>query len=141
MEFRDKKMARRTAEMLNGHPIGGKRRSAYYSDLWNLRYLPKFKWDNLTAGPSCDASAPAQLSLTQAVLYLSRRCVLLKLHVTPLKLSSRQAFCTTVYPRDLSQVTLPLRPKVVALVKLLKWWGGTGLRHPAARKRSSIRRH
>ena len=48
VEFRDKKKARATAEMLNGHQIGGKRRSAYYSDLWNLRYLPKFKWDNLT---------------------------------------------------------------------------------------------
>jgi hypothetical protein len=31
VEFRDKKKARATAEMLNGHQIGGKRRSAYYS--------------------------------------------------------------------------------------------------------------
>ena len=48
VEFRDKKKARAAAEMLNGTQIGGKRRSAYYSDLWNMRYLPKFKWDNLT---------------------------------------------------------------------------------------------
>lgn len=29
-------------------PIGGKKRSAYYFDLWCLKYLPKFKWDHLT---------------------------------------------------------------------------------------------
>ncbi len=34
--------------MLNGNPIGGKRRSAYHYDLWSLKYLPKFKWDHLT---------------------------------------------------------------------------------------------
>ena len=27
---------------------GGKRRSAYYSDLWAIKYLSKFKWDHLT---------------------------------------------------------------------------------------------
>ena len=27
---------------------GGKRRSAYFYDLWNIKYLKKFKWDNLT---------------------------------------------------------------------------------------------
>ena len=47
MEFKNKKKARSAAEMLNGQPVGGKRRSAHYSDLWNIRYLPKFKWDNL----------------------------------------------------------------------------------------------
>ena len=47
VEFKNKKKARSAAEMLNGQPVGGKRRSAHYSDLWNIRYLPKFKWDNL----------------------------------------------------------------------------------------------
>ena len=36
------------AEMLNGNPMGGKRRSAYHYDIWCLKYLPKFKWDHLT---------------------------------------------------------------------------------------------
>lgn len=35
--------------MLNSQPIGGKKRSAYYYDLWAIKYLPKFKWDDLTA--------------------------------------------------------------------------------------------
>ena len=34
--------------MLNGQQMGGKRRSAHYFDLWNIKYLPKFKWDHLT---------------------------------------------------------------------------------------------
>ena len=34
--------------MLNGQPMGGKRRSAYFYDLWCMKYLPKFKWDHLT---------------------------------------------------------------------------------------------
>ena len=37
-----------TVAMLNGHPMGGKRRSAYHYDLWCLKYLPKFKWESLT---------------------------------------------------------------------------------------------
>lgn len=34
--------------MLNGQPMGGKRRSAYHFDLWCLKYLPKFEWEALT---------------------------------------------------------------------------------------------
>ncbi|KAH7441400.1 hypothetical protein KP509_03G036600 [Ceratopteris richardii] len=48
VEFANKKDAKRIAKMLNGEPMGGKKRSAYYYDLWNIKYLKKFKWDNLT---------------------------------------------------------------------------------------------
>ena len=48
VEFNDKRVAKRVAEMLNGHPMGGKHRSAYHYDLWCLKYLSKFKWDHLT---------------------------------------------------------------------------------------------
>ncbi|EFP75929.2 RNA-binding ATPase activator esf2 [Puccinia graminis f. sp. tritici] len=48
VEFIDKKVARRVAEMLNTRPIGGKPSDRYYSDLWTLTYLPKFKWTNLS---------------------------------------------------------------------------------------------
>jgi ESF2/ABP1 family protein len=34
VEFADKRVAKRTALMLNGTQIGGKRRSVYYEDLW-----------------------------------------------------------------------------------------------------------
>jgi ESF2/ABP1 family protein len=48
IEFEDKKMAKAVAELLNGHPMGGKKRSKYHDELWTLKYLPKFKWDHLT---------------------------------------------------------------------------------------------
>eukprot|EP00262_Sarcandra_glabra_P003987 TRINITY_DN1490_c0_g2_i1.p1 TRINITY_DN1490_c0_g2~~TRINITY_DN1490_c0_g2_i1.p1 ORF type:complete len:252 (-),score=56.76 TRINITY_DN1490_c0_g2_i1:222-977(-) len=48
VEFSKKSVARKVANMLNGEQIGGKRRSSFYYDLWNIKYLSKFKWDNLT---------------------------------------------------------------------------------------------
>jgi ESF2/ABP1 family protein len=49
VEFADKAAARALAARLNGQPMGGRRRSAHYYDLWTMRYLPKFKWEHLTA--------------------------------------------------------------------------------------------
>jgi ESF2/ABP1 family protein len=48
IEFEDKKEAKSLAELFNGKPMGGKRRSKYHDELWTLKYLPKFKWDHLT---------------------------------------------------------------------------------------------
>ncbi|KAL3629142.1 hypothetical protein CASFOL_026364 [Castilleja foliolosa] len=48
VEFTDKKVAKRVAKMLNGEQIGGRKRSSFYYDLWNIKYLSKFKWDDLT---------------------------------------------------------------------------------------------
>ena len=48
IEFEDKRVAKQIAQMLNGQPMGGKRRSAYHYDLWCLKYLSRFKWDHLT---------------------------------------------------------------------------------------------
>lgn len=47
VEFAKKGVAKRVASMLNGEQMGGKKRSAHYYDLWNIKYLRKFKWDNL----------------------------------------------------------------------------------------------
>ncbi|KAL9242046.1 hypothetical protein vseg_016089 [Gypsophila vaccaria] len=48
VEFSDKRVAKRIANLLNGEQIGGKKRSQFYYDIWNIKYLSKFKWDNLT---------------------------------------------------------------------------------------------
>lgn len=48
VEFLDKKVARATANHLNNTIIGGKKRSYYHDDLWMMKYLPKFKWNDLT---------------------------------------------------------------------------------------------
>ncbi|EPQ59704.1 hypothetical protein GLOTRDRAFT_71359 [Gloeophyllum trabeum ATCC 11539] len=48
VEFKDKKVARAVAEMLNARPIGGKKGSRWRDDVWTMKYLPKFKWNMLT---------------------------------------------------------------------------------------------
>eukprot|EP00899_Mesostigma_viride_P009698 jgi/Mesvir1/1872/Mv22907-RA.1 len=48
VEFAKKKVAKRVAAMLNNNPMGGKKRSAYCFDLWNIKYLKGFVWDTLT---------------------------------------------------------------------------------------------
>lgn len=48
VEFTKKGVAKRVANVLNGEQIGGKKRSSFYYDLWNIKYLSKFKWDDLT---------------------------------------------------------------------------------------------
>jgi ESF2/ABP1 family protein len=48
VEFKDKKVARSVAGMLNAQPIGGKKGTRWRDDVWTLKYLPKFKWHMLT---------------------------------------------------------------------------------------------
>ena len=49
VEFTDKKDAKMCALALNGNQIGGKKRhNLFHDDIWAIRYLPKFKWSNLT---------------------------------------------------------------------------------------------
>jgi ESF2/ABP1 family protein len=48
VEFQKKKDAKYVAEMLNGQPLGGKKRSQYRDDLWTIKYLKGFKWAQLT---------------------------------------------------------------------------------------------
>ncbi|CAK8533194.1 unnamed protein product [Lathyrus sativus] len=48
VEFSNKFVAKRVANNLNGEQIGGRKRSSFYYDLWNIKYLSKFKWDDLT---------------------------------------------------------------------------------------------
>ena len=47
VEFVDKRIAKRVAKFLNNQRIGGKRRCPWYEELWNMKYLPKFKWTHL----------------------------------------------------------------------------------------------
>jgi len=44
VEFASKRVARVVASTLNSTQVGGKRRSPWYSDLWNIKYLPRFTW-------------------------------------------------------------------------------------------------
>ncbi|KAF4587405.1 Pre-rRNA-processing protein ESF2 [Ophiocordyceps camponoti-floridani] len=48
VEFVRKKDAKAVCELLNAQIIGGKKRSYYHDDIWNLVYLKGFKWHHLT---------------------------------------------------------------------------------------------
>lgn len=60
VEFSDKRIAKRVANMLNGEQIGGRKRSSFYYDLWNIKYLSKFKWDDLTEETAQDNAVREQ---------------------------------------------------------------------------------
>ncbi|AFZ80286.1 hypothetical protein BEWA_031390 [Theileria equi strain WA] len=48
IEFHDKKIAKQVALQLNTKPVGHKKRQNFWrEDLWNIMYLPKFKWRHL----------------------------------------------------------------------------------------------
>ncbi|KAF3326224.1 pre-rRNA-processing protein ESF2 isoform X2 [Carex littledalei] len=47
VEFAKRSVAKRVAKVLNNEQIGGKKRSPFYYDIWNIKYLSKFKWDDL----------------------------------------------------------------------------------------------
>lgn len=47
VEFKKKNKAKLVAKILNATIIGGKPRTYYHDDIWNIKYLPKFKWNNL----------------------------------------------------------------------------------------------
>lgn len=49
VEFKDKKVAKLVAETLSATTIGGKKGNYYHDDVWNIKYLPKFKWHHLQA--------------------------------------------------------------------------------------------
>ena len=61
VEFTDKRVARMTALSLNNTKmsrilnLGQKKGSFYAEDLWCIKYLPKFKWENLTEKLAYDA--------------------------------------------------------------------------------------
>lgn len=44
----DKRRAKWVANMLNRQPIKSKKSSPWHAELWNIKYLPKFKWAHLS---------------------------------------------------------------------------------------------
>ena len=47
VEFADRRVAKAVAMALNNVPIGGRKRNYYHDDIWNIKYLPKFRWTHL----------------------------------------------------------------------------------------------
>ncbi|KAJ3797575.1 hypothetical protein GGU11DRAFT_784352 [Lentinula aff. detonsa] len=69
VEFKDKKVARSVAELLNAQPIGGKKGTRWRDDVWTMKYLPKFKWNMLTEQVAHEAAihtAKLRVELSQS---------------------------------------------------------------------------
>ncbi|KAL1984522.1 hypothetical protein VTN96DRAFT_9022 [Rasamsonia emersonii] len=47
VEFESKKTAKICAETLNANIVGGRKGGWYHDDVWNMKYLKGFKWDDL----------------------------------------------------------------------------------------------
>lgn len=48
VEFVDKRIAKKVALVLNNNHVGGKKHGFYHDDLWNIKYLRKFRWTHIT---------------------------------------------------------------------------------------------
>ena len=48
VEFKSKRKAKSIAASLNNTMISNHKRNPHYGDLWNIKYLSKFKWSHLT---------------------------------------------------------------------------------------------
>ncbi len=71
VEFEKKKVAKRVAAFLNNTRIGGKKSDFFASDLWNIKYLHKFKWTDLT---QAIGTGPAEPAVLPCVGLLPRVC-------------------------------------------------------------------
>ncbi|KAG9298196.1 hypothetical protein G9A89_002684 [Geosiphon pyriformis] len=60
VEFMDKRVAKKVAGLLNATLMGGNKRNYYHDDLWNIKYLPKFKWNHLTEQIAYETAARSQ---------------------------------------------------------------------------------
>ncbi|XP_068111183.1 activator of basal transcription 1 [Hyperolius riggenbachi] len=48
VEFRDKRVAKLVAGSLNNTPMGTRKKNRFHDDLWNMKYLHRFKWSHLS---------------------------------------------------------------------------------------------
>ncbi|KAL7648052.1 UNVERIFIED_CONTAM: hypothetical protein RMT77_001669 [Armadillidium vulgare] len=47
IEYKSKRKAKYVQELLNNEAVGGKKRNPNHDFLWNIKYLPRFKWEHL----------------------------------------------------------------------------------------------
>ena len=63
VEFQDRRVAKVVATALNNRPIKGNKGNCYQDDLWNMKYLPGFKWTQLTEKIGEEASIKFELKV------------------------------------------------------------------------------
>jgi ESF2/ABP1 family protein len=47
VEFKSKRDAKLLTKQLNNQQVGGRRRTPWYDEIWNIKYLSKFRWTHL----------------------------------------------------------------------------------------------
>jgi len=65
VEYEDKKIAKSVAKTLNSTNFGGKKRYYYHDDIWNIKYLPKFKWVHISEKLAYEKAAREQRMRTE----------------------------------------------------------------------------
>ncbi|XP_045182318.2 activator of basal transcription 1-like [Mercenaria mercenaria] len=60
LEFRDKRVAKKVATSLNNTQIGGKKKNKWREELWNIKYLHRFKWAHLNERLAYEKAVHAQ---------------------------------------------------------------------------------
>ncbi|KTW32499.1 RNA-binding ATPase activator ESF2 [Pneumocystis jirovecii RU7] len=71
VEFKEKKQAKHVANTLNTSIIGGKPNTYYHDDIWNIKYLPKFKWSHLQEQIASENAS--RTSKLKANIYCAKR--------------------------------------------------------------------
>jgi len=65
VEFLSKTIAKQVGKELNNTPVGGKRRSKAHNQLWNIKYLPRFKWTHLSERLAYESAVRQQRMRTE----------------------------------------------------------------------------
>ncbi|XP_047520003.1 pre-rRNA-processing protein esf2-like [Pieris napi] len=60
VEFKKKKIAKSVAASLNNTQIGTRKKSRYYDMIWNIKYIPRFKWVHLSERLAYEKAAMKQ---------------------------------------------------------------------------------
>ncbi|XP_034831415.1 uncharacterized protein [Maniola hyperantus] len=60
VEFEKKSVAKSVASNLNNTKIGTRKRSRYYDMIWNIKYIPRFKWIHLSERLTYERAAMKQ---------------------------------------------------------------------------------
>lgn len=60
VEFEKKKIAKAVAANLNNTKIGTRKKSRYYDMIWNIKYIPRFKWVHLSERLAYERAAMKQ---------------------------------------------------------------------------------
>ncbi|KYQ52291.1 Activator of basal transcription 1 [Trachymyrmex zeteki] len=65
VEFESKKVAKFVAETLNNTKVSTRKKSKFYDIMWNIKYLPRFKWVHLSERLAYERAVHKQRLLTE----------------------------------------------------------------------------